>query len=155
MAATDYTDSTSDAGTGDNEDSEDTSSDENSYEDSDTSGTDNQSSNNRVKNYSILKSFERLYRLANEMGNIIEPIIMEKPIQNKVLMQVKQNIIELKSAVMRFLQFGMSNSYPYNLYYYEVFMSALTITVKMLEKNKTFSNDVKKKINKIKEGLTK
>lgn len=155
MAATDYTDSTSDAGTGDNEDSEDTSSDENSYEDSDTSGTDNQSSNNRVKNYSILKSFERLYRLANEMGNIIEPIIMEKPIQNKVLMQVKQNIIELKSAVMRFLQFGMSNSYPYNLYYYEVFMSALTITVKMLEKNKTFSDDVKKKINKIKEGLTK
>lgn len=153
--ATDYTDDTdSGSDTGGDNTSEDTS-DDTTSDDSSMGETDNQSVNNRVKNYSILKSFERLYRLANEMGNTIEPIIMEKPIQNKVLMQVKENIIELKNAIMRFIQFGVRNSYSYNLYYYETFLSALTITVKMLEKNKLFSDDVKKKINKIKEGLTK
>ena len=153
--ATDYTDDAdSGSDTGGDNTSEDTS-DDTTSDNSSMGETDNQSVNNRVKNYSILKSFERLYRLANEMGNTIEPIIMEKPIQNKVLMQVKENIIELKNAIMRFIQFGVRNSYSYNLYYYETFLSALTITVKMLEKNKLFSDDVKKKINKIKEGLTK
>ena len=140
MGATDYTNMDGDSG------SDDTSSDDSSSYDDSTAETDNQTINNRIKNYSILKDFERLYRLANEIGEALDPVIMEKPIQNKVVTQVKENILAIKEAIMWFVQYGASAKYSYNLYYYEIFMSALKINVQILEKNKKFSEELKNKM---------
>lgn len=145
--ATDYTDMDDDSGEESSEDS-DSESDDSSSDTGDTEGTDNQNINNRIKNYSILKDFETLYRLANEIGDTLDPIIMEKPIQNKVVTQVKENIIAIKNAIMWFVQYGMSDKYPHNLYYYEVYLNALMLNVHILEKNKKFSEELKQKLKK-------
>lgn len=102
---------------------------------------DTQSGNNGVKNYTLLTDFESLYRLASEISDTIEPIIMEKPIQNKVLTQVRSNLSAIKSAIMNFITIHFkATDYAFNLYYYEIFMGLLSKNVKILMKNREFSS---------------
>lgn len=115
--------------------------------------TNTQSNNNGVKNHSLLCDFESLYRLASEISDTIEPIIMEKPIQNKVLTQVRANLTTIKSALMNFITTHFkADDYPFNLYHYEVFMGLLSKNLKILQKNKEFSSkDAKRNEKKEKE----
>lgn len=109
----------------------------------------NQTNNNTIKNYSILRDFDGLFRLANDMSKTLEPIIMEKPIQNKVLTQVKENLSAIKNEMKDFIILHYKpDNYAFNLYYYELFASLINKNLQILEKNKLFSTeDAKKSMN--------
>lgn len=148
LDSTDYTD---DASNGDEGQSED------SYGNNDNQESKNQTNNNTIKNYSILRDFESLYRLANEMSDTLEPIIMEKPIQNKVLTQVRENLSAIKKAIIDFITLHFKpDRYSFNLYYYEVFFGVLRKNMEILERNKLFSEEkspkLKRNQNEIKGG---
>ena len=129
--------------------------DDTQTDDTDTGGeNENQSNNNTIKNYSILRDFDGLFRLANDMSKTLEPIIMEKPIQNKVLTQVKENLSAIKNEMKDFIILHYKpDNYAFNLYYYELFASLINKNLQILEKNKLFSTDANKnsKSKKIKE----
>lgn len=141
---TDYTDLGNDG----EESSSDTDNSEDSSDMNDSQETDDQSNNNKLKNYSLLKDFESLYRLANEIGDTIEPLIMEKPIQNKVLTKVRENLIMIKQSIKNFITMNFSSSYPFNLYCYELYADALRTNIEILEKNKEFSEKIKEQNKK-------
>lgn len=108
----------------------------------DTEETESQTTNNTIKNYQILRNFESLYRLASEMSDTLEPILMEKPIQNKVLVQVRENLSAIKKAIIDYITLHFNvKDYPRNLYYYEVYFEALKKNVEILEKNQLFSKN--------------
>lgn len=110
---------------------------------------DTQSGNNGVKNYTLLTDFESLYRLASEISDTIEPIIMEKPIQNKVLTQVRSNLSAIKASIMKFITLHFkADDYAFNLYYYEIFIGLLSKNLEILEKNRRFSSEESKKNEK-------
>lgn len=114
--------------------------------------TDTQSGNNGVKNCTLLTDFESLYRLASEISETIEPIIMEKPIQNKVLTQVRSNLSAIKASIMQFITLHFkADDYAFNLYYYEIFIGLLSKNLEMLEKNRQFSSSSKTNGKKDKE----
>ena len=114
--------------------------------------TDTQSGNNGVKNCTLLTDFESLYRLASEISETIEPIIMEKPIQNKVLTQVRSNLSAIKTSIMNFITLHFkADDYAFNLYYYEIFIGLLSKNLEMLEKNRQFSSTSKTNGKKDKE----
>ena len=146
----DYTEDAEPSEDNDNSEEEDTPNNT-SDEPMDNTGTeekDSQTTNNTIKNYQILRNFESLYRLANEISETLEPILMEKPIQNRVLVQVRENLSAIKKAIIDYITIHFNpKEYPKNLYYYEVYFEALKKNVEILEKNKLFSK-VSDKSNK-------
>ena len=142
LGGSDYTEDAENSDSGDMEDSS-------SGEPMDTDNSQenkSQSNNNTIKNYSILRDFESLYRLANEISDTLDPILMEKPIQNKVLTQVRENLSAIKKAITDFITLHFKASdYAFNLYYYEVFLGAVKKNVEILAKNKLLSTDNSKK----------
>ena len=142
LGGSDYTE---DAENSDSEDMEDSSSGE-PIDTDNIQENKSQSNNNTIKNYSILRDFESLYRLANEISDTLDPILMEKPIQNKVLTQVRENLSAIKKAITDFITLHFKASdYAFNLYYYEVFLGAVKKNVEILAKNKLLSTDNSKK----------
>lgn len=108
----------------------------------DTDETESQTTNNTIKNYQILRNFESLYRLASEISDTLEPMLMEKPIQNKVLVQVRENLSAIKKVIIDYITIHFNaDDYPMNLYYYEVYFEALKKNIEILEKNQLFSKN--------------
>jgi hypothetical protein len=91
--------------------------------------------NNTVKNYSLLKSFEKLYNLTIEISDSLDSVILPSKLQNSVLSQVIKNLNSIKEFILSFVKFQFSNdNYSFNLYYYNIVMQALKMNLAMLEK---------------------
>lgn len=134
---TDATDSTTDDG------AENTSSDEQSN---------SSNTNILVKNFSLMRDFEKLYALITDNANTLNSTLKADPGQNRVLVQVSRNLNNIKDFILTFIQFHFkSDNYQYNLYYYEVVVQLLKLNLTMVEKALTLGHskkDNKKEVNK-------
>ena len=126
---TDYTDAGDDMGGGDM--GEDTGGD------TGTDATTSDSSNNNivVKNYSLIKDFEKAYTLIDDINSTIDSTLKASSVQNQVLVQVSRNLSNVKDFIKSFVQFHFKdNDYSYNLYYYMIVIQFLKINLAMVEK---------------------
>lgn len=126
---------------------DDTSEDTASDEQSDSSNT-----NILIKNFSLMRDFEKLYALITDNTNTLNSTLKADPGQNRVLVQVSRNLNSIKDFILTFIQFHFKNdNYQYNLYYYEVVVQLLKLNLTMLEKALTLGDskkDNKKEVNK-------
>lgn len=130
---TDYTDAGADAGDdmGGGDMGEDTGGD------TGTDATTSDSSNNNivVKNYSLIKDFEKAYTLIDDINSTIDSTLKASSVQNQVLVQVSRNLSNVKDFIKSFVQFHFKdNDYSYNLYYYMIVIQFLKINLAMVEK---------------------
>ena len=130
---TDYTDAGADAGDdmGGGDMGEDTGGD------TGTDVTTSDSSNNNivVKNYSLIKDFEKAYTLIDDINSTIDSTLKASSVQNQVLVQVSRNLSNVKDFIKSFVQFHFKdNDYSYNLYYYMIVIQFLKINLAMVEK---------------------
>ncbi|MCM1218312.1 MAG: hypothetical protein NC548_27820 [Lachnospiraceae bacterium] len=128
---------------GDDDSTEDTASDEQN-ETPDT--------NILVKNFSLMRDFEKMYSLITDNINTLNSTLKADPGQNRVLVQVSRNLTSIKDFILTYVQFHFKNdNYQYNLYYYEVVVQLLKLNLNMLEKALTLGDsekDTKKEVNK-------
>lgn len=119
-----------DAG-GDTGDSGDTSSsDTSSPADSSTMDT-----NTLVKNYSLIRDYEKMYSLIDDITRTIDSTLKATPEENHVLCQVSRNLTDTKNFITNFLQFHFKNNdHTYNLYFYMLVVQILKLNLKMLQK---------------------
>lgn len=135
-AATDYTDAGDDMG-GDNPgaDTGDTGTDDTSSDMSDSSTSDSSNNNIVVKNYSLIKDFEKAYTLIDDINKTIDSTLRASSVENQVLAQVSRNLTSVKEFIKSFVQFHFKdNDYAYNLYYYTLAIQFLKINLAMVEK---------------------
>ena len=135
-AATDYTDAGDDMG-GDNPgaDTGDTGTDDTSSDMSDSSTSDSSNNNIVVKNYSLIKDFEKAYTLIDDINKTIDSTLRASSVENQVLAQVSRNLTSVKEFIKSFVQFHFKdNDYSYNLYYYMIVIQFLKINLAMVEK---------------------
>lgn len=130
---TDYTDAGADTGDdmGGGDMGEDTGGD------TGTDATTSDSSNNNivVKNYSLIKDFEKAYTLIDDINSTIDSTLKASSVQNQVLVQVSRNLSNVKDFIKSFVQFHFKdNDYSYNLYYYMIVIQFLKINLAMVEK---------------------
>ena len=136
-APTDYTDAGDDMGEDPGADpgegtgaTDDTSSDM-----SDSSTSDSSNNNIVVKNYSLIKDFEKAYTLIDDINKTIDSTLRASSVENQVLAQVSRNLTSVKEFIKSFVQFHFKdNDYAYNLYYYTLAIQFLKINLAMVEK---------------------
>lgn len=134
LDATDYTDNM-----GDDDPSNDDSGMGSDTSDSDSSmDSDNSDSSNNnilVKNYSLMRDFEKMFSLIDDVSNTIESTLKATSEENQVLVQVSRNLANIKEFIKTFIQFHFKdNDYEYNLYYYMIAVQYLRISLQMVEK---------------------
>lgn len=130
---TDYTDAGADAG----DDMSGGDMGEDTGGDTGTDATTSDSSNNNivVKNYSLIKDFEKAYTLIDDINSTIDSTLKASSVQNQVLVQVSRNLSNVKDFIKSFVQFHFKdNDYSYNLYYYMIVIQFLKINLAMVEK---------------------
>lgn len=130
---TDYTDAGADAG----DDMGGGDMGEDAGGDTGTDATTSDSSNNNivVKNYSLIKDFEKAYTLIDDINSTIDSTLKASSVQNQVLVQVSRNLSNVKDFIKSFVQFHFKdNDYSYNLYYYMIVIQFLKINLAMVEK---------------------
>ena len=130
---TDYTDAGADAG----DDMGGGDMGEGTGGDTGTDATTSDSSNNNivVKNYSLIKDFEKAYTLIDDINSTIDSTLKASSVQNQVLVQVSRNLSNVKDFIKSFVQFHFKdNDYSYNLYYYMIVIQFLKINLAMVEK---------------------
>lgn len=127
---TDYTE-------GESSDSFDESDD--SSDESDTTNTDkndNLFDNNVLKNYSLLKNFEKLYELTKEVSDSLDAKVEPTKLQNAVLAQVLKNLNVIKEFILSYVKFQFSqDNYSQNLYYYNIVIQSLKLNLELLKRN--------------------
>lgn len=97
------------------------------------SGTAN--TNTLVKNYSLIKDFEKIYSLIDDISKTIDATLKASSLENQVLAQVSRNLSDTKNFITSFLQFHFkSNDFEFNLYHYTIVVLILKSNLKMLEK---------------------
>ena len=136
-APTDYTDAGDDMGEDPGVDSgEDTdTTDDTSSDMSDSSTSDSSNNNIVVKNYSLIKDFEKAYTLIDDINKTIDSTLRASSVENQVLAQVSRNLTSVKEFIKSFVQFHFKdNDYAYNLYYYTLAIQFLKINLAMVEK---------------------
>ena len=135
-AATDYTDAGDDMGGDDpGADTGDTDTDDTSSGMSDSSTSDSSNNNIVVKNYSLIKDFEKAYTLIDDINKTIDSTLRASSVENQVLAQVSRNLTSVKEFIKSFVQFHFKdNDYAYNLYYYTLAIQFLKINLAMVEK---------------------
>lgn len=130
---TDYTDAGADAG----DDMSGGDMGEDTGGDTGTDATTSDSSNNNivVKNYSLIKDFEKAYTLIDDINSTIDSTLKASSVQNQILVQVSRNLSNVKDFIKSFVQFHFKdNDYSYNLYYYMIVIQFLKINLAMVEK---------------------
>lgn len=130
---TDYTDAGADAGDdmGGGNMGEDTGGDTGA----DATTSDSSNNNIVVKNYSLIKDFEKAYTLIDDINSTIDSTLKASSVQNQVLVQVSRNLSNVKDFIKSFVQFHFKdNDYSYNLYYYMIVIQFLKINLAMVEK---------------------
>lgn len=136
-APTDYTDAGDDMGGDPGADpGEDTgATDDTSSDMSDSSTSDSSNNNIVVKNYSLIKDFEKAYTLIDDINKTIDSTLRASSVENQVLAQVSRNLTSVKEFIKSFVQFHFKdNDYAYNLYYYTLAIQFLKINLAMVEK---------------------
>lgn len=136
-APTDYTDAGDDMGEDPGADpGEDTgTTDDTSSDMSDSSTSDSSNNNIVVKNYSLIKDFEKAYTLIDDINKTIDSTLRASSVENQVLAQVSRNLTSVKEFIKSFVQFHFKdNDYAYNLYYYTLAIQFLKINLAMVEK---------------------
>lgn len=136
-APTDYTDAGDDMGGDPGADpGEDTgTADDTSSDMSDSSTSDSSNNNIVVKNYSLIKDFEKAYTLIDDINKTIDSTLRASSVENQVLAQVSRNLTSVKEFIKSFVQFHFKdNDYAYNLYYYTLAIQFLKINLAMVEK---------------------
>ena len=136
-APTDYTDAGDDMGEDPGADpGEDTgATDDTSSDMSDSSTSDSSNNNIVVKNYSLIKDFEKAYTLIDDINKTIDSTLRASSVENQVLAQVSRNLTSVKEFIKSFVQFHFKdNDYAYNLYYYTLAIQFLKINLAMVEK---------------------
>ena len=136
-APTDYTDAGDDMGEDPGADpGEDTgTTDDTSSGMSDSSTSDSSNNNIVVKNYSLIKDFEKAYTLIDDINKTIDSTLRASSVENQVLAQVSRNLTSVKEFIKSFVQFHFKdNDYAYNLYYYTLAIQFLKINLAMVEK---------------------
>lgn len=107
-----------------------------------SSHVDSPGSNILVKNYSLIRDFESMYSLIDDINNTIDSTLKPNSQQNQVLVQVSRNLTDIKDFIKNFIQFQFKdNDYEYNLYYYTVIVQFLKINLKMVEKVSLLSGE--------------
>ena len=139
------TDYTNDADTGDDLGMDDEGG-ENGNQDDDQQDTDtpeesenngNLFDNNVLKNYSLLKNFEKLYELVKEVSDSLDSRVMPTKLQNTVLAQVLKNMSSIKEFILSYVKFQFSeDNYSQNLYYYNIVLQSLKLNLELLKRNK-------------------
>lgn len=125
LDATDYTD---------NMGNDDSSSDDSGMSD-DSDDSDSSNNNILVKNYSLVRDFEKMFSLIDDVSNTIESTLKATSEENQVLVQVSRNLSNIKEFIKTFIQFHFKdNDYEYNLYYYMIAVQYLRINLQMVEK---------------------
>lgn len=125
LDATDYTDNMGD---------DDSSSDDSGMTD-DSDNSDSSNNNILVKNYSLVRDFEKMFSLIDDVSNTIESTLKATSEENQVLVQVSRNLSNIKEFIKTFIQFHFKdNDYEYNLYYYMIAVQYLRINLQMVEK---------------------
>lgn len=128
--STDYTEGADDMGTSD-DDGGDTGTDDTAT--TDTTSTGEANANTLVKNYSLIKDFEKMYSLIDDIHKTIDATLKASPLENQVLAQVSRNLADAKNFITSFLQFHFKNNdFTFNLYYYEIVVQILKLNLKML-----------------------
>ena len=134
--ATDYTAMADDAegeedmGTEDSESSDDIDA-SNSEENSNNSNAYN---NKEVKNYFLLNSFLSLHQTVNDVLDTVNGVILPTPEANSIMAKVVKNLQDVKSFTEKFIQFQFSDvDYAFNLYYYNILVSALRMNLELFE----------------------
>lgn len=136
-APTDYTDAGDDMGGDPGADpGEDTgATDDTSSDMSDSSTSDSSNNNIVVKNYSLIKDFEKAYTLIDDINKTIDSTLRASSVENQVLAQVSRNLTSVKEFIKSFVQFHFKdNDYAHNLYYYTLAIQFLKINLAMVEK---------------------
>lgn len=154
---TDYTENADEESNGDAGDPEDTTQgDSQSEPDSTTEKQTNGNlfDNNVLKNYSILRNFEKLYELTKEVSDSLSDIVMPTKLQNVVLTQVLKNLSSIKEFILSYVKFQFTlDNYSQNLYYYNVVLQALYLNLELLKRNKQLEEiKTKSKIKEVKHG---
>lgn len=134
--ATDYTDAGGEAG--DDMGGDDAGGDmggDTGGDTTDTTTSDSSNNNIVVKNYSLIKDFEKAYSLIDDINSTIDSTLKASSVQNQVLVQVSRNLSDVKDFIKSFVQFHFKdNDYSYNLYYYMMIIQFLKINLAMVEK---------------------
>lgn len=132
---TDYTEGESSDSFDENNDS----SDADISDESDTTNTDkndNLFDNNVLKNYSLLKNFEKLYELTKEVSDSLDAKVEPTKLQNAVLAQVLKNLNVIKEFILSYVKFQFSqDNYSQNLYYYNIVIQSLKLNLELLKRN--------------------
>lgn len=135
---TDYTDDAN-GGSGEEDDTGDSPEDD-STESSDTEENKengNPYDNNVLKNYSLLKNFEKLYELTKEVSDSLDSRVEPTKLQNTVLAQVLKNMNSIKEFIISYVKFQFAeDNYPQNRYYYDIVLQSLKSNLKLLKLNK-------------------
>ena len=145
---------TSEDDTGDGEDTSDENSDDTSTDDSDsgdeteeptesentdvdsgeTDENNNRYDNKELKNYFLLNSFLSMHETILDVLDTTSGVILPTPDANSVMGKVVKNLQSIRNFVEKFIQFHFSDSdYAFNLYYYNILISALKMNLKLLE----------------------
>ena len=145
---------TSEDDSGDEEDTSDETSDDNSTDDSDsgdeteeptesentdvdsgeTDENNNRYDNKELKNYFLLNSFLSMHETILDVLDTTSGVILPTPDANSVMGKVVKNLQSIRNFVEKFIQFHFSDSdYAFNLYYYNILISALKMNLKLLE----------------------
>ena len=146
-SATDYDQMADDADGSDDSDSggdtdeptesDDTNSDTSDSTDDTTSETgenNNRYDNKELKNYFLLNSFMSMHETVVDVLDTASGVILPTPDANSIMGKVVKNLQSIKAFVEKFIQFHFSDSdYAFNLYYYNILISALNINLKLLE----------------------
>ena len=107
-----------------------------------SSHVDSPGSNILVKNYSLIRDFESMYSLIDDINNTIDSTLKPNSQQNQVLVQVSRNLTDIKDFIKNFIQFQFKDGdYEYNLYYYMVVVQFLKINLEMVEKVSLLSGE--------------
>lgn len=138
--ATDYT-AMADEAEGDDTGEEDTSTDDSeTSDDMDTSETEenddnsNAYNNKEVKNYFLLNSYLSLHQLVNDVLDTVNGVILPTPEANGLMAKMVKNLQDVRSFIEKFIQFQFSDTdYAFNLYYYNILLSALRMNLELFE----------------------
>lgn len=111
-----------------------------SSDDMDTSETeenDNNSNaydNKEVKNYFLLNSYLSLHQTVNDVLDTVNGVILPTPEANSLMAKMVKNLQDVRSFIEKFIQFQFSDTdYAFNLYYYNILLSALRMNLELFE----------------------
>lgn len=125
--------STDDSDSGD-ETEEPTESENTDVDSGETDENNNRYDNKELKNYFLLNSFLSMHETILDVLDTTSGVILPTPDANSIMGKVVKNLQSIRNFVEKFIQFHFSESdYAFNLYYYNILISALKMNLKLLE----------------------